>query len=135
MFAKSILLPCLLAAALAPAARASSDIAINFGKRTSHGSFSFHLSNGRPWFFDRDRAPRRTWVPAHFETREERVWVNGSEQKVWVAPVYDWRYDRCGRPYRVQLTVGHWKTVCAPGHFECRKVQVWVAGRFEDHRA
>ena len=132
MFPKSLALSFLLAAAIAPSARASSEIEINFGKRTSHGSFAIHLASGN--HFERECAPRRAWVPAHFETREEKVWVAGCEQKVWVAPVYDWRYDHCGRAYRVQLTVGHWNTVCSPGHFECRKVQVWVCGRFEDGR-
>ncbi len=133
MFAK-ILLPLVLAAALAPTARAGSDIELRFGKRTSHGSFSIALFGGNHRERDRDCEPRRNWVPAHFETREERVWVEGTERQVWIAPVYDWRYDHCGRPYRVQLEVGHWTCVRSPGHFECRKVQVWVGGCWDDRR-
>jgi hypothetical protein len=133
MFTKNLVLPLLLAAALAPSARASSEIEIAFGKRTGHGGIFINLSSGHGRY-ERDCEPRRTWVPAHFETREEQVWVDGCERQVWAAPVYDWRYDNCGRPYRVQLEVGHWKTVCTPGHFECRKAQVWVCGRWEERR-
>lgn len=133
MFAKTLLLPFLLAAALAPSARAGSEIELRFGKRTRAGEFAIHLSSGRARY-ERECESRRIWVPAHFETREERVWVEGRERQVWVAPVYDWRYDHCGRPYRVQLEVGHWTCVRDPGHFECRKVQVWVCGRYEERR-
>ena len=131
MFAK-IFLPLVLAAALAPNAKAGTDFELRFGKNTSHGSFTIALSNGNSGA--RDCEPRRTWVPGHFETRDEKVWVDGREQQVWVAPVYDWRYDQCGRPYRVQLEVGHWTCVRSAGHFECRKVQVWVAGGWVDRR-
>ena len=129
MFAK-ILLPLVLASAIAPSASAGTDFELRLGKNGKHGSFAIALSNRSP----RVHAPRRAWVPGHFETREEKVWVEGSERQVWVAPVYDWRYDHCGRPYRVQLEVGHWTCVRSPGHFECRKVQVWVAGRWNDCR-
>jgi len=131
MFAK-IFLPLVLAAALAPSARAGTDFELRFGKNTKGGSFAIALSNRAPR--ERHSEPRRSWVPGHFETRDERVWVDGAEQQVWVAPVYDWRYDHCGRPYRVQLEVGHWTCVRSPGHFECRKVQVWVGGCWNDRR-
>ena len=131
MFTKTLVLPFLLAAALAPSANAGSEIELAFGKRTKHGSFMVHLGSGHGRY-EKHRAPKRNWVPGHYETREEKVWVEGSEKQVWVAPVYDWRYDHCGRPYRVQLEVGYWKCVRTPGHFECRKVQVWVSGRWVD---
>jgi len=131
MFAK-ILLPLVLAAALAPNARASSDIEVRFGQRTRHGSFSIGIFGGG--HHEHECETRRVWIPAHYETREQKIWVEGVEQQVWVAPVYDWRYDPCGRPYRVQLEVGHWKTICTPGHFECQNVQVWVCGRYEERR-
>lgn len=132
MFAK-ILLPALLAAtAFAPNARANSDIEVRFGQRTRHGEFAIGIFGGHR--HERECETRRVWIPAHFETREERFWVEGTEQQVWVAPVYDWRYDKCGKPYRVQLEVGHWTCVRTPGHFECRKVQVWVCGRWEERR-
>jgi hypothetical protein len=130
MFAK-FLLPCLLASVLAPAARASSDIEISFGRRTGFGEIGLHFSSGHG-NSSHEREGRREWVPAHFEGRTERVWIEGREQQVWIAPVYDWRYDACGRPYRVQLQVGHWSCVRAAGHFESRPVQVWVGGRWEE---
>ena len=132
MFAK-IFLPLVLAAALAPTARAGTDFELRIGQNNKHGNFAIALSNRFPRA--RHAEPRRAWVAGHYETREEKVWVEGTERQVWVAPVYDWRYDHCGRPYRVQLEVGHWTCVRSPGHFECRKVQVWVAGRWNDCRA
>ncbi|MBK7643907.1 MAG: hypothetical protein IPJ19_12815 [Planctomycetes bacterium] len=130
MFAKNLALPFLLAAALAPAARANSDIELRFGQRTNHAGIEIRLFGGHEHGHGHEHA--RTWVPAHYETQLQKVWVDGVEQKVWVAPVYDWRYDPCGRPYKVQLEVGHWKTICQPGHFESRRVQVWVCGHWQD---
>jgi len=130
MFAKSLLLPLVLAAALAPSARAASDIELRFGKRTSHGFFGIQIGSGERHGRERECEPSRYWVPAHFEARTEKVWIEGREEQVWIAPVYDWRYDKCGRPYRVQLEVGHWACVRAPGRFECRETQVWVCGRW-----
>jgi hypothetical protein len=129
MFAKH-LLPLLLAAALAPSARAGSSIELHFGKRTHNGNFVVSLSNG-PHGYANHCAPKKIWVPAHFETQAQQVWVEGVEQKVWIAPVYGWRYDHCGKPYKVQLEVGHWKCVGSPGHFESQRVQVWVCGHWE----
>ena len=129
MFAKTFVLPLLLAAVLAPSARAGSSIELHFGKRTHHGSFAVSLSSGPGYV--KHYQPKKIWVPAHYETKTEQVWVEGAEQKVWIAPVYGWRYDHCGKPYKVQLEVGHWKCVGSPGHFESRRVQVWVCGRWE----
>lgn len=127
MFAKSLVLPFLLASALSTSARAGSDIQLRFGERTRHGFFSIQLG-GERHERDGDRERERCWVPGHYETRSERIWIEGREEQVWVAPVYDWRYDPCGRPYRVQLEVGHWTCVRQPGHFEIRPTQAWIGG-------
>jgi hypothetical protein len=81
-----------------------------------------------------EHAPRpigysaREWVPAHWTTVCEKVWVAGREECVWVAPVYQTHYDHCGRPIQVCVRAGHWETICTPGHYETRERQVWVAG-------
>jgi len=74
--------------------------------------------------------PAMVWVPAHHETRCEKVWVEGCEQRVWVEPAFEWRYDSCGRSFRFSAGGGHWKTVRTPGHYETRTVQVWVQGEW-----
>jgi hypothetical protein len=111
------------AATMAPAQ--ASDV--GFKVQGKHGSLSFHVGGGHP-------APRpvayapRDWVPSHYETVQERVWVPGHEERVWIAPVYEWRYDACGRAIRVCVQPGYWNTICTSGHYETRPRQVWVEG-------
>ena len=75
-------------------------------------------------------APRRLWVPGHYETRCERVWVQGSSERLWVEPVFELRLDSCGKRVRVELYPGHWRTVQHPGRYELREFQVWVPGQY-----
>jgi len=75
-------------------------------------------------------APRRVWVPGHYETRHERVWVPGPCERVWIEPVFELRFDACGRRVRFEVSPGHWRTVQHPGHHEQRAFQVWVPGHY-----
>jgi hypothetical protein len=131
-----------LGLALAPAALGDS-LGVSYAKHGKHGGVSIHWSSGfpacpppaahcpppsyapkpcpPPWY----PAPK-VWVPGHYEQRCEQVWVPGCTQKVWVEPVYELRYDSCGRAFRFCVAGGHWKTVGAPGHYETRTVSVWV---------
>ena len=74
--------------------------------------------------------PRSVWVPGHHESRCEKVWVAGCEQRVWVEPAFEWRHPSCGTSFSFGFGGGHWKTVCTPGHYEMRTVQVWVPGQW-----
>lgn len=114
-------------AALALPTRAQ-HLSLSLGRNTHHGSFSinFGIPLARPSYSYCE--PRRSWVPGHYETRCESVWVAGCSRQVWVAPEYEWRVDACGRPYRVCVRAGAWRTVTDPGHYESRDVQVWVPG-------
>ena len=69
-----------------------------------------------------------------WEWREERVWIEGYESRVWVQPVYETRYDHCGRRYQVIVRAGYWQTVCEPGHWEVRKHKVWVPNYYPSER-
>ena len=60
------------------------------------------------------------------------MWVEGCEQRVWIAPVYAWRKDSCGRLFQYPVSGGHWKVVRGPGHHESRPVQVWVPAGWRD---
>jgi hypothetical protein len=70
------------------------------------------------------------WVPGRYETRCERVWVEGRSRQVWAPARYEWRWDGCGRMYRVCVSAGRWTTVVDPGHYESRDVRVWVPGHW-----
>lgn len=68
----------------------------------------------------------RGYDGGRYEYRNERVWVPGFDQEVWVEPVYEWRYDSCGRRHQVLVCAGYYRTVCVPGRYETRQVKVWV---------
>ena len=74
--------------------------------------------------------PRREWVPGHYETRCERIWVPGETRRVWVPPAFETRFDLCGRPVRVCVRAGHWASVVEPGRYETVETRVWVAGHW-----
>jgi hypothetical protein len=76
-------------------------------------------------------APRHIWVPGHYESRFETVWVPARNERVWVAPVFELRFDPCGRPVQVEVCAGYWKTIHHPGCHERREVRVWVPGHYE----
>lgn len=108
------LLALLFLGSLAPAARADS-FGVTFGKKTKHGSITVGYSTG-PSFGSRYKvhhAPR-FWVPGHYETRCE---------KIWIEPRYEWRHDACGRAFLACV---------APGHFVTREVKVFVPGHWQD---
>ena len=75
-------------------------------------------------------APRRVWVPGHYETRCEQVWVPAQSERLWGEPVFELRVDACGNRVRVQLCAGYWTTVHHPGRYETREQQVWIPGHY-----
>ncbi len=72
--------------------------------------------------------PRRHWVPGHYEWVDRRIWIPGRTERVWMQPVYEWRYDWCGNQYQVMVRAGYWRDVCHPGHYEWRKERVYRPG-------
>lgn len=119
-------LPLLLAAlALTPAANAEF-INLQYSKHGKHGKH-IGISIG----YAPKPAPR-VWVPGHYEVRCEKVWVEGPEERVYVMPVHETRYDKCGRAYQVELRSGYWMTVKQPGRFEERRVRTWVPGHYRN---
>lgn len=126
-----------LAALLASpaAAQRRSEWQIGFGKQTGNahvgvtvGSHGVQVSAG---IRERHCPPpvARPCPPppsGHWETRCERVWVPGPVRKVWVPPLYETRYDHCGRPYQVEVRCGFWDTIQEPGYWEQRETRVWV---------
>jgi hypothetical protein len=120
----TVLLPVL--AALAFTGRADAQV-VSIGLRHDfkHGSISIGFRGGER----RECRPSyRVWSPGHYETREQSVWVEGECRRVWVEPRYEWRTDYRGCRSRVLVRPGYWDTVRTPGHYETRRVQVWVEG-------
>lgn len=73
-------------------------------------------------------APARVWVPGHWTSVRERVWIPATTNQVWCPPVYATQYDACGQPYQVMTQAGYHKTVHVPGFYDIQPVQKWVAG-------
>ncbi|MFN0206694.1 MAG: hypothetical protein ACKVS6_10340 [Planctomycetota bacterium] len=71
------------------------------------------------------------YVPGHYVTRYEQVYIPGCWRDVWVDAVYEWRRDACGNYIKVCVRAGYWTKVQDPGRYETREVQVWVPGRYE----
>ena len=135
MFAqlKTPFLALALCAALAPASRADG-FGISYSNNTGHGAFSVGYSTGPFWAPSypsypsyRVRRPAR-WVPGHYETVRERVWIPARYERVWIEPVYTWRRDSCGRAYQVCAEQGRYQFVKQPGYYDHRDGRVWVEG-------
>lgn len=96
----------------------SGSAAITVGSR----GVSLNLQRGNP------RVPRG-YDGGRYEYRNERTWVPGYNRRVWVEPVYEWRYQDCGPRYRVLVRKGYHRSVSVPGRYENRQVKVWVPAR------
>jgi hypothetical protein len=59
-----------------------------------------------------------------------RVFEPGRSVRVWVPPVYETRFDACGRPHRVLVTPGHHALRSEPGRWVSKRVRVWAPGRW-----
>lgn len=77
------------------------------------------------------RGAMQRWVPGHYACVEQRYWVPGTCEQVWVPARYELDYDACGRPYRRLVCAGHWQTVEQPGHWQTREVRQWIEGHWE----
>lgn len=55
-----------------------------------------------------------------------RVWVDGYYDRVWVDPIYQWRYRACGTRYRHCVRQGCWNRRWVGGHWTYRTERVWV---------
>lgn len=106
------LLACTLSIALAPDAAAQRvTVSVGYGI----GSRPVAITSHR-------------WVPAHYETVYEPVWIPARTERIWVEPVYRTSLDRCGLPIRVLVCAGHWRTVVHPGYSSTRAVRVYRPG-------
>jgi hypothetical protein len=109
------------------AAPASSAQFVSFGLNTKHAQVRFEVPAQRPsaWYgASRSCGSFRT-VPLYYggaRYRYERVFVPYHCHTVWVPPVYETRYDACGRRYQVKVSEGHYRTSCSHGCWTNRRV-------------
>lgn len=120
----TLLLPLIAVGALAGRSDAQV-VELGFQKHFKHGSISIGFRHGER---SECRPAYRVWVPGHYESREERVWVPGECRRVWVEPIFEWRRDYRGCRQRVLVRAGYWRSIEEPGHYETRRFQVWVEG-------
>ena len=99
----------------------------NFGLHFGHASS--RRSSG--YVSPRCPTPTRVYVKGHYETVQHKVWIPAAKQSVWYEPIYETRYDSCGRAYSVLVQAGHSAWVTTPGHYEYQPQRVWITGRWE----
>ncbi len=128
----------LLGAALLPLAAAPSaqEHRVRVGLETPRATFSLGLGRGPSNYNGRlksyptsrvrrvARSSRYGRVNHSCRWRTERVWIDGGYQRVWIDPVFETRYDGCGRAFRVQVCAGYWSKVFSRGHWSSRRVKV-----------
>lgn len=76
----------------------------------------------------RDQYRGRHWVEGHWTYQTVRVQLPGTWRNVWCEPVYDWRYDNCGRRIRVCIQPGRYDRRWCPGEWVNQTQRVWVPG-------
>jgi hypothetical protein len=136
MFAKLRVLTVALGTITLLAPLASADgFGVSFSKKGGHASIGFEFTSGTLC----EPAPPppvavctpSVWVPAHYETVLQDVWIEGQQERVWCGPVFEWRLDACGKAHKVLVAQGHWNMITTPGHHETRRVQVWQPGHWQ----
>lgn len=129
-------------------------LSVGYHQASSNGQFGVHLQlgaraprghrrgaqyssrhasyrRGSPTWTYQAPAPRRVWMPGHYQVVQRKHWVPGSHRQVWVPARYETRYDWCGRRYTVLVSPGHYQTIQDPGHWEYRSEKVWIEAHWE----
>lgn len=121
------LLACSLGLVLCSHAASAQGRSLSLGHSPRHSGVRVTLGDRAP-----SRPLARAWIEGRYETRVERVWIEGCERQVWAPARYELRRDACGRERWVLVCPGSWRTVRDPGRFEAREVQVWVPAHWRD---
>ena len=121
-----LFLPSLLIGALALLSAPAS--AQRSGNGRTYGGVYAGVHSSAYGGYTRTHSESRVWVPGHYENVSRQVFVPGPTRRVWVEPVYEWRFGSCGLRY-VCVRAGYWKTIQLPGRYETRCERVYVPGR------
>ena len=65
----------------------------------------------------------------------KKIWVAGCSTRVWIAPRYEYRRQRCGTVIRVCVSNGYYDTRQSRGHYDYRQVKVYHSGHSSHHRS
>lgn len=140
MRAKNLLALSALVLGLSVPAAAQRHVSIRTGLSVGarFGNVSVHLGRDRygshagfGYVSSRRHSSSRVWIPGCYRTAYERVWIPTAKKKTWIEPIYETRYDECGRAYQVLVREGCWRWIEVPGHYEDRPVKRYVPGRWE----
>ena len=104
-------------------------VTVHVGSRGSYGTYDRHGVRGRGRGHSHQHGRACRWEPAHHETIQERVWIPGHTEKVWVPDEYHFTCDVHGNEFRRLIRRGHYDYVEHPGYYEIRSRQVHVPAR------
>lgn len=74
--------------------------------------------------------PPARWMPGHYETRVERIWIPGRWETVTTPAEYGWVRHGCRWIYGV-VKPPCTRQVWVPERYEYRETRVWVDGYYE----
>ena len=74
--------------------------------------------------------PLSRYIPGHYEISEERIFIPGSVQRVFVPARYATRCGLFGIRYTQKIAPAHYQSYREPGHYELRKRKTWIPGRY-----
>jgi hypothetical protein len=67
------------------------------------------------------------WVPGHYETVYQQVWVQETYTQRYVEPQFGWTWINGVKRY-VQISGGTYERIVIPGHYENQPVSKWIEG-------
>ena len=71
----------------------------------------------------------------YWVTERVRYWVEGCHSRVWIEPIYEYRYRSCGSRYRHCVREGRYERRYTRGHWDYRTERRWVErGHRRGHR-
>ncbi|MDP8217277.1 MAG: hypothetical protein P9M03_00965 [Candidatus Theseobacter exili] len=74
-------------------------------------------------------APCTTWIPEHYEYRNERVWIPERVKEKWIPPKYEWVQTRYGWQ-QICVREGFFRRNIISGHFEMLRAHAWIPGHW-----
>ena len=110
------------------------------GNNNYHGSynrgsvnFGFRVQYNRGYGHTEYCAPVREWCEGYYETVCQHVVVcPETYERRFCEPVYETRFDHCGKPIQFCVREGYYQNVCIPARYEDRFVKVFHPGFYKE---
>jgi hypothetical protein len=74
--------------------------------------------------------PMPRYLPGHYETRSERIFIPGSAQRIYIPAQYSERCGLFGIRYRRMIQPARYEIHRQPGRYEIRQKRAWIPGRY-----